>query len=250
MSTEEIISAAQLLANRLNAEKSTGPKTEEGKRISKMNALRHGLTGCLTIMPWEDRVAYEAFLTEQESQWNAETPMEKELAVSIAEDLWRLKRARALDENIYAIAHPGMTGEPEPSFPADVITAAYQARAFIKDAKQLQLLTLYGNRIHRTMERNVARLEELQAKRIAERIQAFEEAQLLARLAEMEGQRCDPEGNAPAIRGFVFSYAEINAANLHAERLRVAKFYERHHWDPKMKYPHPRMEPISLPLAA
>ena len=33
----------QFQANRLNALKSTGPRTEEGKRVSRRNARRHGL---------------------------------------------------------------------------------------------------------------------------------------------------------------------------------------------------------------
>jgi len=37
-------SAKQLAANRLNAQRSSGPKSEEGKRRSSVNALRHGLT--------------------------------------------------------------------------------------------------------------------------------------------------------------------------------------------------------------
>ncbi len=39
--------AAQLEANRRNALRSTGPRTEQGKRRSSMNATRHGFTGRL-----------------------------------------------------------------------------------------------------------------------------------------------------------------------------------------------------------
>ena len=38
-------SAAQLAANRSNALKSTGPKTQEGKERARRNGLKHGLTG-------------------------------------------------------------------------------------------------------------------------------------------------------------------------------------------------------------
>ena len=42
-------SPAQLAANRANAQKSTGPKTEEGKRRSRANALKHGLCASAVV---------------------------------------------------------------------------------------------------------------------------------------------------------------------------------------------------------
>jgi hypothetical protein len=51
----------QFQANRLNALKSTGPRTEEGKRISRRNAVRHGLTAETVIDALEDTEDYRAF---------------------------------------------------------------------------------------------------------------------------------------------------------------------------------------------
>jgi hypothetical protein len=44
------VSEARIEANRRNAQKSTGPKTEEGKKISRANALTHGLCSA-TVVP-------------------------------------------------------------------------------------------------------------------------------------------------------------------------------------------------------
>jgi hypothetical protein len=48
-------------ANRRNAQKSTGPKTAEGKERSRRNALKHGFAS-VVVVPDRDRAAYEATL--------------------------------------------------------------------------------------------------------------------------------------------------------------------------------------------
>ena len=45
---------AQIAANKLNATRSTGPKTVEGKETARRNALKHGLTGGGVVIPGED----------------------------------------------------------------------------------------------------------------------------------------------------------------------------------------------------
>jgi hypothetical protein len=52
-----IVSEARIAANRRNAQKSTGPKTPEGKQKSRANALKHGL--CSNIIVEEDRDALQ-----------------------------------------------------------------------------------------------------------------------------------------------------------------------------------------------
>ena len=44
----------RIAANRRNAQKSTGPKTDEGKEVARANALKHGMTA-VVVIPWEER---------------------------------------------------------------------------------------------------------------------------------------------------------------------------------------------------
>ena len=55
-----VVSAAKLEANRRNARKSTGPRTQEGKDRSKMNATTHGCRAETLVLPEEDPVELEA----------------------------------------------------------------------------------------------------------------------------------------------------------------------------------------------
>lgn len=57
-------SAARLLANQRNAQRSTGPKTAAGKAASRQNALQHGLTGAGVVVPGEDAAAIDQRFAE------------------------------------------------------------------------------------------------------------------------------------------------------------------------------------------
>src|SRR5260370_14349874 len=69
--------------NRANAQKSTGPRTETGKQRSKLNALRHGLTGQTVVLPAEDHSAYQchsqSFLHEYQPKGATETQLVQSL---------------------------------------------------------------------------------------------------------------------------------------------------------------------------
>ena len=209
-----MISEKQLEANRRNAQRSTGPKTDEGKAHSSRNNLRHGLTGQISLLPTEDRAAHDAFCNELSDSLNPETPMERQFALSVAEDSWRLNRARAIENNMFALGHEGERRELQ--------IALADARTFQSQANQFQLLTIYEQRINRNLQRNLKQLHELQTERRAQREQALEEAKLLAQLNLMNGLPYEPDADQDE-NGFVFSNAEINRAIDRDNRLKEAR---------------------------
>jgi hypothetical protein len=74
----------QIEANRSNALRSTGPKTEDGKRRSRRNAVRHGLTAETIILALEDIEDYEAFEAAVTLDYDARTAVERELVLRLA----------------------------------------------------------------------------------------------------------------------------------------------------------------------
>ena len=93
-------SLRQLEANRRNALKSSGPKTESGKQTSRCNAVRHGLTAESVIGALEDAEDYKAFEGAVAAGFDAETAVERELVLRLASLLWRLRRATAIDTGL------------------------------------------------------------------------------------------------------------------------------------------------------
>src|ERR1700745_3384303 len=93
----------QIDANRRNAQFSTGPVTEEGKRTSRQNALRHGLTAETVIDALEDAEDYAAFEMAVAADYDAQSAVERELGVRRASVLWRLRRATAIESGLFRI---------------------------------------------------------------------------------------------------------------------------------------------------
>src|SRR6201987_3632372 len=93
----------QIEANRRNARLSTGPVTEEGKRKSRQNALRHGLTAETVIDALEDAEDYAAFEMAVTADYEAQSVVERELVLRLASLLWRLRRATAIESGLFKI---------------------------------------------------------------------------------------------------------------------------------------------------
>jgi len=70
----------QIAANRRNASKSTGPKTQQGKQRARCNAIRHGLTAETVITALEDAEDYRAFEAAIVADYDAQSAVERDLA--------------------------------------------------------------------------------------------------------------------------------------------------------------------------
>src|SRR5580704_14908480 len=181
--------------------RSTGPKTPEGKGRCRLNAYRHGLTGQLCVFTPEEQKAYEKHCKIILDALAPVGDFERDAAQSIADDHWRLKRARAIEASTFALGtheHAANTaGHP------DVDAAFAQARTWEKAAHNLQLLTVYEQRIRRAVERNTAQLKTLQTERKETAAEAMRLAKRLYRLAEAQGKPYRPEAffvTAPEVK--------------------------------------------------
>jgi hypothetical protein len=220
MSSAAHISEAQLNANRQNAHRSTGPRSEEAKKRTRLNGLRHGLTGQTVVMPHEDRDAYEQFRRVTIAGLQPADDAERALAEVITDDKWRLNRARAIEENIFSLQ---LSATPVSGDVDDEINQALnQAQTFLDHAREIQLLTLYAGRIARAIDKNKAELKSLQTARIQAREAALEEAILLTELAQSKGETCVPADLDPGT-GFGFSTSEIHRLIDRRKRLAEAR---------------------------
>ena len=80
-------------ANRANSRKSTGPKSDEGKRKVGFNALKHGMTAKSLLLPGEDPEALRQRLDGFKETLRPRNPVEDALVERFAHATWRAQRA-------------------------------------------------------------------------------------------------------------------------------------------------------------
>ncbi len=90
----------QIAANRLNSQKSTGPRTTEGKAISRFNSLQHGMAADSLVLPHENAADYTT-LREELLQSNQPANLHERMLVDkLAQSCWRMMRATAAETGI------------------------------------------------------------------------------------------------------------------------------------------------------
>src|SRR5689334_23306269 len=90
----------QIAANQRNAKNSTGPRTASGKRRSRRNSLRHGLTAETVIEVHEDVAAYKMLQRAITADYRPRCNFEIELINRLVSLLWRLRRAVAIESGL------------------------------------------------------------------------------------------------------------------------------------------------------
>src|ERR1035438_7018813 len=210
-------SPAQYAANRLNAEKSRGATSPQGKARSAMNALRHGLTARVVVLPTEDIDAYQAFAKEIVDSLDAQTPVERQFAQTVADNQWRINRIRSIEDGMLGMGQFEAAGNFDcPS--SEIHSAMTAARVFRNDSKSFVNLSIYDQRLHRSMKESLRQLKELQTERREKNKTEMDDAIRLLKTQQMKGLPSDPEA-APSGIGVVYASAEITAESTRRDRL-------------------------------
>lgn len=158
-------SEAQILANRRNAERSTGPRTEEGKAVVSQNAVKHGLSARLDVISSEDHDEFDRHREEMLRRSAPIGPIETMLAERIVSLSWRLKRVeRMQNEALDCLLAEGaaelgsfvQTDDPGAGDPGLSL-----GRAIVKDFagdRTLERLMIYERRIENSLYRTMSEL--------------------------------------------------------------------------------------------
>jgi len=177
---------ARILANRLNAQKSTGPNTPQGKAVVSQNALKHGLSARHDVITTESQADFDLHRDALLAELAPQGPMESILADRIVSLSWRLKRADLIQNQAIDAMHEkntnnslaniaksfGLKGLGLPQLdPADSNPDLILGRIAIKDfsnARVLDRLLMYERRIEHSLFKTTLELQRLRLLRTLE----------------------------------------------------------------------------------
>ncbi len=199
------VSPARLAANRENAQLSTGPRTEEGKRHSSINAVKTALTGRTVLLPTDDAAAYQYHLEQYDRELKPMGVRECALVQSIADTEWRLMRIPQLEMAIYARGRDEFAEKFAHEAPA-LQAGKVDLETFLAYEKQLRNLQLQEGRLRRQREKDLATLRTMQQERAAEEKAQLADAAKLYLTAQHDHVPFDP-----ADHGFDFSIDDVKA---------------------------------------
>jgi hypothetical protein len=156
-----VTSILQIEANRRNASLSTGPKTEPSRRISSMNALKHGLTAQQVTVFDETAEEFQAFHAELMAALRPEGAFEANLAERVILCAWRLRRVYRIETGLFCKTRKSWSnGDAVATNDIDIV--------FLRLAShddEIAKLTRYETSIERSVQRALKTLERRQAQR-------------------------------------------------------------------------------------
>jgi hypothetical protein len=188
-----------------------GPKTQEGKRRSSLNAIKTLITSKVHLCSPEEQPAFDAHMAAYKEALGPVGILETELVAEISKMKWRQKRISSVEDSIFSQGYLDHAENMNTGHAA-VDSCLAEGMVWKEQAKNLLLISLYEMRMRRALEKDLAALEAMQAKRKEAYAGAQDEAIRLAQLAASEGEEYDPGDDfvpASAYGEFVFSEPDL-----------------------------------------
>ncbi len=161
---------AQILANRRNAQKSTGPRTTEGKAAVSQNAVKHGFSAHQDVISSESQAEFDFYREQMLDELAPASPMESMLAERIVSLSWRLKRATRIQNQTIDALNARNTSGPLARLTqslSNTPTSTFElalGRLAIKDfsdARVLERLLMYERRIEHSLYKTLLEFQRL-----------------------------------------------------------------------------------------
>ncbi len=170
---------SQIRANQRNAQKSTGPRSSQGKAAVSQNAVQHGLSARQAIITSESQADFDLYRERMLAELAPASPMESMLAERIITLSWRLKRAGRIQNQVIDALNADNTSSPLAKLTQSLLfkshdksqarpstSAAHLAlgRMAIKDfanARVLDRLLMYERRLEHSLYKTLLEFQRL-----------------------------------------------------------------------------------------
>lgn len=192
------VSDKKIEANRLNAQRSTGPRSEAGKLASSRNATRHAVFARDVLLPGEDPQELKLLREDMLRSLNPGTALELHFVEQAISIIWRQRRLRRAEVALYAELGGqyscerlgvGRNGAPALTHPAWNLYRMLQ-----RDVQGLKLCQLYEQRLNYALHRCLGQIRQLRKDGSANEL-----SELTTDLLEQEELDADKPGDAAPV---------------------------------------------------
>src|ERR1035441_9341838 len=125
---------AQITANRANAQKSTGPRSVEGKSASRFNALKHSIDAATIVIPGEEPADYDALAAHYLHEYRPQSASESFHVDTMLRADWHKRRLQNVEADLY---HTVLAESPGNSLAAALLSDSPAAKLLARVQRQI-----------------------------------------------------------------------------------------------------------------
>src|ERR1035437_5044195 len=147
---------AQTAANQANAQKSTGPRSVEGKSVSRFNALKHSIDAASIVIPGEDPADYDALADHYLQEFRPQSASESFHVGAMLRADWQKGRLQRVEADLFRTV---LAESPGNSLAAVLLAESPAAKLLLRVQRQIAAFERTWHRANTELRRARAQAE-------------------------------------------------------------------------------------------